>query len=55
MANAPVIEVLKRGLSNVQTMDDLALGGLTNPWTHPVPAAYDLEAFFWDKPTDHQV
>jgi len=47
VANAPVIEVLKRGLSNVQTMDDLALGGLTNPWTHPVPAAYDLEAFFW--------
>ena len=55
VANAPAVEVHKVGLHNVPTRDNLALGGMTNPWGHPTPAVYDTETFFWDKPDDHEV
>jgi len=55
VANAPAVEVVKNGLKNVPTRDNLALGGMTNPWGHPTPAVYDLESFFWDAPEDHQL
>lgn len=55
VANAPVVVVYKVGLKNVPSRDNLALGGLTNPWGHPTPAVYDPETFFWDKPADHTV
>ena len=55
VANAPAVEVHKVGLNNVPTRDNLALGGMTNPYGHPTPAVYDPETFFWDKPADHTV
>ncbi len=55
VANAPAVEVVKNGLKNVPTRDNLALGGMTNPWGHPTPAVYDPESFFWDAPEDHQL
>ncbi|HEY8789941.1 MAG TPA: ABC transporter substrate-binding protein [Actinopolymorphaceae bacterium] len=55
VANAPAVEVHKVGLNNVPTRDNLALGGMTNPYGHPTPAVYDPESFFWDKPADHTI
>jgi len=37
-ANTPRIVLVKQGLNNVPKRDDLALGGLVNPWIHPTPA-----------------
>ena len=53
VANYPQLEVHKQDLRNVPTHDNLALGGLTNPWGHPTPAVYDPECFYWDDPGKH--
>ena len=53
VANFPRIELVKKGLRNVPTREQTALGGLVNDWHHPTPAAYDPEAWFWDDPSAH--
>jgi len=46
---------VKNGLENLPNHDNLFLGGFVSPWTHPSPAVYDPETFYWDKPEDHQL
>ncbi|WP_020574550.1 ABC transporter substrate-binding protein [Actinopolymorpha alba] len=53
VANFPRIELVKDGLRNVPTRDETALGGLVNDWHHPMPAAYDPEAWYWNDPESH--
>lgn len=53
VANGADIMVVKKGLKNVPRKENLAQGGLVNPWTHPVPGAYDTETWFWEDPKDH--
>lgn len=55
-ANTPRIILVKKGLMNVPTREDLlkeGLGGFVNPWIIPSPATYDPETWFWDDPTAH--
>jgi hypothetical protein len=53
VANFPRLELVKKGLRNVPTRAQTALGGLVNDWHHPTPAAYDPEAWHWDDPAAH--
>jgi len=53
VANYPSVIVAKNGLKNVPMKANLAQGGFVNPWTHPVPAVYDPETFYWDNPDQH--
>ncbi|SDS86967.1 ABC transporter substrate-binding protein [Microlunatus soli] len=50
VANYPSVMVVKKGLRNVPRKENLATGGLVNPWGHPTPAVYDPECYYWDKP-----
>ncbi|MGI8869269.1 MAG: ABC transporter substrate-binding protein [Mycobacteriales bacterium] len=52
-ANYPHVVVKKQTLQNVPTRASLAQHGYVNTWVHPVPAAYDVEAWFWDDPSAH--
>ncbi len=52
-ANYPQVVVAKTDLQNVPRTDNLAQNGYVNTWAHPVPAAYDPEAFFWKDPSSH--
>jgi peptide/nickel transport system substrate-binding protein len=57
VANYPRIILVKEGLMNVPTHDDLTkwgLGGFVNPWIHPTPAVYDPETWFFDNPDAHK-
>jgi peptide/nickel transport system substrate-binding protein len=57
VANYPRIVLVKEGLMNVPTAEDLkanGLGGFVNPWIHPTPAVYDPETWFWDNPDAHK-
>ena len=53
VANYPRIVLVRDGLKNVPTKENLALGGWVNPWILPSPAVYDPETYFWDKPDEH--
>jgi peptide/nickel transport system substrate-binding protein len=53
VANYPRIVLVRDGLRNVPTKENLALGGWVNPWILPSPAVYDPETYFWEKPDDH--
>jgi peptide/nickel transport system substrate-binding protein len=53
VANYPRIVLVRDGLKNVPTRENLALGGWVNPWILPSPAVYDPETYFWDKPDEH--
>ena len=53
VANYPRIVLVRDGLKNVATRENLALGGWVNPWILPSPAVYDPETYFWEKPADH--
>jgi peptide/nickel transport system substrate-binding protein len=53
VANYPQVTVLKTDLKNVPRKENLALGGMVNPWIHPTPAVYDPETWFWDNPDQH--
>ncbi len=55
VANPPQVVVKRTDLKNVPAKDNLALGGFVNPWIHPTPAVYDIEAFYWDNPDQHKV
>ena len=58
ISNPPRVILVKKGLMNVPTHDDLlkeGLGGFVNPWIIPSPATYDPEAWFWDDPAAHTV
>lgn len=47
------VVVAKNDLKNVPRKENLAQGGLVTPWTHPTPAAYDPETWFWSDPKKH--
>jgi peptide/nickel transport system substrate-binding protein len=53
VANYPRLVLVRDGLKNVPTRENLALGGWVNPWIPPSPAVYDPETYFWDKPDEH--
>lgn len=56
IANPPRIILVKEGLKNVPTREDLlkeGLGGFVNPWIIPAPATYDPETWYWDDPSAH--
>jgi peptide/nickel transport system substrate-binding protein len=53
VANYPQVMVIKTDLKNVPRKENLAQGGMVNPWIHPTPAVYDPECYFWDNPDDH--
>ena len=56
ISNPPRIILVKKGLMNVPTHDDLTkegLGGFVNPWIIPSPSVYDPETWFWDDPAAH--
>jgi peptide/nickel transport system substrate-binding protein len=56
ITNQPRIILVKKGLMNVPTRDDLlaeGLGGFVNPWIIPSPATYDPETWYWDDPSAH--
>jgi len=55
VANSPRVIVIDKDLQNVPRRENLALNGYVNTWIHPVPAAYDPEAFFWEKPEEHRI
>jgi peptide/nickel transport system substrate-binding protein len=50
VANAPQVIVVKKDLRNVPRRENLAQGGLVNPWGHPTPAVYDPECYYWETP-----
>ncbi|HLZ09030.1 MAG TPA: ABC transporter substrate-binding protein [Chloroflexota bacterium] len=57
-ANTPTIVLVKDGLKNVPTYDDLGpqngyQHGFTGPWIIPSPAVYDPETYYWTDPTQH--
>jgi peptide/nickel transport system substrate-binding protein len=57
VANYPRIILVKEGLMNVPTGDDLkawGLGGFVNPWIHPTPAVYEPGAWFFSNPDEHK-
>ncbi len=51
--NLPSIILVKEGLNNVPRLEELALGGFTNPWGIPCPAVYDPEHWFFANPDEH--
>jgi peptide/nickel transport system substrate-binding protein len=53
VANYPQVEVAKKDLQNVPRKENLAQGGMVNPWTVPSPAVYDPETWFWSDPDKH--
>ena len=53
VANYPQVMVIKTDLKNVPRKENLAQGGMVNPWIHPTPAVYDPECYFWDNPDQH--
>jgi peptide/nickel transport system substrate-binding protein len=53
VANTPRIVLAHGELRNVPRSENLALGGWTNPWFLPSPAAYDPETFYWSTPAAH--
>ena len=55
VANSPRVEVINKELQNVPRRQNLALNGYVNTWIHPVPAAYDPEAYYWNEPDKHKI
>lgn len=53
VANSPQVVVTRTGLRNVPHREQLRRHGWVNPWTHPTPAVYDPETYFWDNPEEH--
>ena len=53
VGNTPQLVLAHRDLRNVPTREQLASGGLVNPWQHPTPAVYDPEIYFWENPEEH--
>ncbi|MET9018442.1 ABC transporter substrate-binding protein [Actinopolymorpha sp. NPDC004070] len=53
VADAPQVTVVHKDLRNVPARESLAAGGWVNAWTHPTPAVYDPEAFYWTNPDQH--
>ncbi|MDP9350792.1 MAG: ABC transporter substrate-binding protein [Chloroflexota bacterium] len=52
-ANTPYLVLVRDGLMNVPTKEELPLGGFAAPWIHPTPAVYDPEAYYWQDPAAH--
>jgi len=51
VANYPQVIVAKTELRNIPRKENLATGGLVNPWGHPTPAVYDPECYYWENPS----
>ncbi len=54
VANFPQVIMANRGLRNVPRREQLPLHGYVDPWIIPEPATYDIEAYYWDDPSQHQ-
>jgi len=54
VANTPQVMAVHEDLRNVPRRENLAAGGWVNAWTHPTPAVYDPEAFYWENPDQHR-
>jgi len=52
-ANFQNVITKNRDLGNVPKSENLAIGGITNPWHTPTPAMYDPETWFWTNPGQH--
>ncbi len=60
IANYPQLVLVKNGLKNVPSRDDLGPKngyqyGFVNPWIIPSPAVYDPETYYWDNPDQHNI
>jgi peptide/nickel transport system substrate-binding protein len=53
VANYPQPMYVKKDLHNVPKQEELAQGGMVNPWIHPTPAVYDPETYYWENPDQH--
>lgn len=53
VADTPKVVLKKKALRNVPHRDNLAQGGLSEPWIHPTPGVYDPEIFYWEDPENH--
>ncbi|GAA5011742.1 ABC transporter substrate-binding protein [Actinopolymorpha pittospori] len=53
VANTPVPILAHKDLGNVPRREQLALNGFAGPWSHPTPAVYDPETWFWRHPEAH--
>ncbi|QGN32765.1 ABC transporter substrate-binding protein [Microlunatus sp. Gsoil 973] len=53
VANYPQAMYVKKDLRNVPKRENLAQGGMVNPWIHPTPAVYDPETYYWENPDQH--
>ncbi|MGW5359233.1 ABC transporter substrate-binding protein [Actinopolymorpha pittospori] len=53
VAEAPQVTGVHRDLRNVPARENLVSGGWVNAWTHPTPAVYDPEAYYWSNPDQH--
>lgn len=53
VANFPRVVLAHEDLRNVPRRDNLRLNGFCGPWSHPNPAVYDPETWYWTKPDEH--
>ncbi len=53
VANTPYPMLFHRDLRNFPKAENLALDGFAGPWSHPTPAVYDPETWFWTNPDQH--
>ena len=52
VADTPKVIVKKKQLRNVPSRQNLAQGGMSEPWIHPTPGVYDPEIFYWQNPNE---
>lgn len=55
IANQLQVIAVRHELHNVPRRANLTNGGWVNAWTHPTPAVYDPETFFWKDPDKHRL
>jgi peptide/nickel transport system substrate-binding protein len=53
VANFPRVVLAHEDLRNVPRRENLRLGGFCGPWSHPNPAVYDPETWYWASPEAH--
>lgn len=54
VANTPNVILVHEELRNVPKREDLTLHGFSNPWSHPTPAVYDPETWYYENPEAHK-
>jgi len=53
VANFPRVVLAHEDLANVPRRENLRLNGFCGPWSHPNPAVYDPETWYWVNPEEH--